>query len=301
AEHVYLGFDPSHVLNMSMDTQNIGYDKERSKQFYRDLKDRIRALPGVVTVSTASSVPMGYVSSDNRIFPEASTSAEAERGKEIQYESVDPAFFETMRIPLIRGRFFTEDDKEKAPLVAVVNEEMAREFWPKQDPIGKRFRIKNAEGKLVEIVGITRQGKYTGPAEDPKPFYYIPQAQEPSPYRVLQVRTSGAPEAMVPVVREQIRALAPELPVFGVESMEKSLEGGNGLFLFRIATKFTAALGGLGLILALVGVYGVISYAAAQRTHEIGVRMAMGADRSDILKMVLRRGMVLVGVGVAIG
>jgi predicted permease len=301
AEHVYLGFNPAHILNLSMDTQNIGFGKERSRQFYRDLKDRVRVLPGVVTVSTTSSVPMGYVSSSNRIFPEGSTSTEAERGREIQYESVDPAFFETMRIPLIRGRFFTEDDKEKTSRVAVVNEEMARELWPKQDPIGKRFRAKTADAEPVEIVGVTKQGKYTGPAEDPKPFFYVPQAQEPTEYRVLQVRTSGNPETLISVVRQQIHALAPELPVFGVESMEKTLEGGNGLFIFRIATKLTGALGALGLILALVGVYGVISYAAAQRTHEIGVRMAMGADRNDILKMVLRRGMVLVGVGVAIG
>ena len=301
AEHIYLGFDPGHVLNLSMDTESIGFDKERSRQFFRDLKDRVRVLPGVVSVNTASSVPMGYVGNDYRVFPEGSTSPASERGKGVQFEAIDPAFFETMRVPVVRGRAFTEDDKENTPLVAMVNEQMAHEFWPNQDPIGKRFRTKSADGKLVEVVGVTKQGKYTGPAEDPTAFFYLPQAQDPSHFRVLQLRTSGSPESMIPVVTQQIHSLAPELPVFGVESMEKTLEGGNGLFLFRIATRLTGALGGLGLGLALVGVYGVISYAAAQRTHEIGVRMAMGADRADILKMVMRQGLKLVGVGVVAG
>lgn len=301
AQHVFLGFDPHHVLNLSMDTQSIGFDKERSRLFFRDLKERVRVLPGVMSVNTTSSVPMGYVGNGYRIFPEGSDSPAAERGKGVQFEAVDPAFFETMRIPMVRGRTFTEDDKENTPPVALVNEAMAREFWPNQDPIGKRFRTKSADGKLLEIVGVTKQGKYTGPAEDPTAFFYVPQAQDPTQFRVLQIRTSGAPEAMIPVVEQQIHAVAPELPVFGVESMEKTLEGGNGLFLFRIATRLTGALGGLGLMLALVGVYGVISYAAAQRTHEIGVRMAMGADRRDILKMVLGKGLVLVSVGIAIG
>jgi predicted permease len=206
-----------------------------------------------------------------------------------------------MSIPLLRGRVFTDQDTEKSPLVAVINEAMAQKYWPQQDPLGKRFSMKSASGPFMEIVGLVKTGKYTGPGESPTSFFYVPQEQDPQLVRTLQVRTAGVPESLIPDVEREIHTLAPSLPLFGVESMEQSLEGANGMFLFRMGTRFAGALGLLGLILALVGVYGVISYAAAQRTHEIGVRMAMGADRLTILKMVLNQGFLLIGIGLAAG
>jgi predicted permease len=301
AEDVDLGFDPHHVLNLGMNTQNIGFDQARSRQFYRELEDRVRALPGVESASLASSVPMGYLGKSDRVYPEGRISSNSEPAPVVSFAVVDPPYFQTLKVPVIRGRAFAAGDSEKSPPVAIVNEAMARRLWPNQDPIGKRFRAGNALAKLIEIIGVARQGKYGSPAEDPASFFYLPQAQAPTLYRVLQIRAAYDPGAFVRLVEEQIHGLAPGLPVFGVETMEQTLEGGNGLLLFRIGANLTAALGFLGLALALVGVYGVISYVAAQRTHEIGVRMALGANRRDILKLVLRQGLVLVGAGVMAG
>jgi predicted permease len=299
AEQVYLGFDPRHVLNLAMDTQNLGYENGRSQRFYRELENRARVLPGVESASLASWVPMGYIKDSSRVYPESQSVSGNEPGTD--FAAVDPPYFENMKVPIIRGRAFSSSDAERSPLVAVVNEAMAARFWPGQDVIGKRFRSGDAASAMIEIIGVTRQGKYGSPAEDPAPFFYLPQAQAPSHYRVLQIRAAVPPEILIPAVKEQIHALAPGLPVFGVETMEETLEGGNGLLLFRMGTNLTAALGFVGLGLSLVGVYGVISYAAAQRTHEIGVRMALGANRGDILKLVLRQGLILVGAGVLAG
>jgi predicted permease len=301
AERAYFGFDPSHVLNLTMDVRNIGYSRERARQFYRDLEAQMRTLPGVQTASLALSVPMGYNNEAGSVYFEGRSANSKDVAPVILYNSVGLDYFTTMRTPLLRGRTFTDQDTEKAPLVAVVNEYMAHRYWPNEDAMGKRFSIKGPAGPFMEIVGIAKQGKYTGPGEDPTAFFYVPEEQNPNLVRTLQLRTSGAPEQMIPEVERAIHAMAPGLPLVGVESMEQSLEGVNGMFGFRMATRFAGALGLLGLILALVGVYGVISYTAAQRTHEIGVRMALGADRKDILKMVLRQGVILVGGGVVVG
>ena len=299
AAEVYLGFDPHHVLNLAMDTQNIGLEKHRSQQFYRELEGRVGILPGVQSVSLASWTPMGYIKDSSRVYPEGQAVSSNEPATD--FAAVDPSYFETMKVRIIRGRPFSGGDTEKSPPVAIVNEVMAARVWPNQDAIGRRFRAGDSTAVLIEIVGITKQGKYGNPAEDPTPFFYLPQAQAPTHYRVLQIRGAGAPEILIHAVKKQIHDLAPGLPVFGVETMEQTLEGGNGLLLYRMGTNLTAALGFLGLGLSVVGVYGVISYVAAQRTHEIGVRMALGADRGDILKLVLRQGLTLVGTGVVAG
>jgi predicted permease len=235
------------------------------------------------------------------VYPEGQFFSTNESGPATNFAAVDPSYFATMKIPVVRGRAFTDGDADRSPLVAIINEAMAARFWPNQDAIGRRFRAGDSDSALIEVVGVTRQGKYGSPAEEPASFFYLPQAQAPTSYRVLQIRASVAPEVLIPAVETQIHELAPELPLFGVETMEQTLQGANGLLLFRIGTNLTAALGSLGLGLAVVGVYGVISYVAAQRTREIGVRMALGADRKDILRLVLRHGVKLVGIGVLVG
>jgi ABC-type antimicrobial peptide transport system permease subunit len=189
----------------------------------------------------------------------------------------------------------------KAPRVAVINEAMANKLWPGQDALGKRFSDAAPSGPFIEVVGIAKQGKYTDPVDTTTLFYYEPLAQNFRSFVTLQMRTASAPEALIPVVEQQIRSLAPGLPLVDVQTMEQSLGGANGFFLYRMGSRFTVVLGLLGLVLALVGVYSVISYAASQKTHEIGVRMALGADRGDILKMVLRQGFVLIGAGLVSG
>lgn len=301
ATHMYFGFDPSHVLNLVMDAGNVGFDRRRAERFYRDLEDRVRAIPGVEQASLAATIPMGYANEGDVVYVEAKTAQTKGSAPLIFRNSVSKDYFATMRIPLLRGRAFNDFDTDKSPRVAIVNEAMAARFWPNEEPVGKTFRMRDPAGPLVEIVGLAKQGKYTGPTDKAVPFYYTPLTQDFSRVRALQLRTSGSPEAMIPEVESAIHELAPGLPLVSVETMEQSLEGANGLFLFRMGTRFAGSLGVLGLILALVGVYGVMSYAAAQRTHEIGVRMALGASRMDILKMVLRQGAVLVTVGIAVG
>jgi len=301
AEHTYLGFDPQNVLNVTMETRTIGFDRARTEQFFREMEDRVRVLPGVESASLAATVPMGYANQGSHVFAEGQTQASKEAAPSAFYNVVDSTYFTTMRIPLLRGRALTEQDTTKTPRVAVINEAMANKLWPGQDPLGKRFSDTVPTGPFIEVVGIAKQGKYTDPVDTTTLFYYEPLAQNFRSFVTLQLRTGNAPEALIPVVEQQIRDLAPGLPLTDVQTMEQSLGGANGFFLYRMGSRLTVALGLLGLVLALVGVYGVISYAAAQRTHEIGVRMALGANRGDILKMVLRQGFVLIGAGLVSG
>jgi predicted permease len=244
---------------------------------------------------------MGISSSASRIYVEGRTSDSKQTVPIIRFNAVGTRYFEVMGVPLLRGRVFTEQDNDKAPAVAIVNEAMAQRFWPNQAAIGKRFSTEGPGGPFIEVVGVTKQGKYTGPAEDPMPYFYRPMEQANELVATIQVRTAGSPEALGTELVNAVHSLAPNLPVLDLQSMQRVLDGVNGLFLFRMATRFSGALGLVGLVLALVGVYGVISYAAAQRTHEIGVRMALGASRGSILKMVLRQGALLVGGGLIAG
>jgi predicted permease len=301
AQEIYLGFNPNQILNLSVDVAQIGYKEARGRAFYREVANRIRALPGVESVAEAFTVPLGWVSAADLVFiPEHPLEA----GKvppDVGYNMVTAGYFETLRIPLQRGRFFTEADGEKAQAVAVINQTMAKKFWPDQDPIGKRLHIKDATGPLLEVVGVVQDGKYQGVTEDQQPYFYRPAEQSYEPFRTIHVRTSVPPESLALQIEAQIRELAPNLPITEVQTMRQSLQGVNGFLLFRFGAQVTSTLGLLGLILALVGIYSVVSYAAAQRTQEIGIRMALGARRGDILKMVLRQGVGVVGIGLALG
>lgn len=300
AQHASLGFDPHQVLNLNMDTKSIGLDKARTKQFYADLENNVRLLPGVKSVSTAYSVPMGYYGDSSPVYPEGQDTTK-QAPPEIMFNNIDPAYFATLHIPLLKGRAFTDADTDKAPLVAIINEVMAKRFWPDQDPLGRRFSVLSPSGPFLQIVGVSQAGKYQVLFEEPTPYYYVPQSQNPTTLRMLQVRTAVTPESMIHAVEQQVHALAPDLPIMSAQSMDQALDGGNGFFLFRVGAGFTGALGVLGLVLAIVGVYGVISYIASQRTHEIGIRMALGANRTDVLKLMLRQGLYLVGTGVITG
>jgi ABC-type lipoprotein release transport system permease subunit len=185
--------------------------------------------------------------------------------------------------------------------VVIVNQTMAKKFWPNEDALGRRFSIKGASGPFIEIVGIVQDGKYQNVTEDPQPFFYVPLEQSYMSLRTLHVRTSVPPETLSLQLQSQIHELAPDLPITQVQTMTQSLEGANGFFFFRFGAQLTSTMGLLGLILAVVGIYSVVSYAAAQRTQEIGIRVAMGASPRDILRMVLRQGLGVVGIGLVLG
>jgi len=301
ARSVKLGFQPDHVLLVSMDVAERGYDAARGRAFYRELESRIRALPGVRSATVSFTFPLNYDNQSAYIRAEGQPPDPTKRGPIAGFNDVGTDYFETVGTPVIRGRELTAEDQESPVRVAVVNETMAKKLWPNEDPVGKRFIADNANDKPIEVVGITGNGKYQWIFEDPTPFYYAPIGQNYHSVRVLQVRTEGAPESLALTVVKQIHDLDPNLPVYDVMGMHQALDGGNGFFLLNMGADFAGALGALGLVLALVGVYGVVSYAASRRTHEIGIRMALGAGRPNILKMVLARGFGLVLAGIATG
>jgi predicted permease len=301
AQHAYMGFDPDHVLNLTLDPREVGYDDARTKTFYHDLEARVRSLPGVQTASLAFSVPMGPVQDGSAVYIEGQPPTPGQQPPVVIYNHVDEPYFDTLRVPLLRGRAFREDDNDKAPLVAIVNQTMALQFWPNQDPIGKRFSLKSATGPFVEIVGVAADGKYIFIGWDKKPYFFRPLAQDYTAYRTLQVRSSVPPESMIAQMQNEVHALDPNMPVTDVQTMRQSLAGGNGFFIFQVGAILAAAMGLLGLTLAVVGVYGVVSFAASQRTREIGIRMALGAGRPDILRLVLQQGLALVIAGVVTG
>jgi predicted permease len=305
AETMYLGFDPDHLLNVTIDPNAVAYDQPRTIEFYRQLKARVMALPGVESASEAYAVPMGGT---NAAYA-ASISIEGQPlGRDQQppflfFNNVDASYFQTMRIPLLRGRVFTDLDDASSTPVAIVNQYMADRFWPNQDVQGKRFTFKSPYGppKTVEIVGVAANGKYIFIGEGPDPYFYVPLAQNFTSMRALQIRSSGAPEMLVAPVQQVIRSLAPELPVVQADTMRQTLGGATGLWFYRIGAQLASVIGGIGLILAMVGLYGLVSFNAAQRTREIGIRMALGGSTRDVSGLILRQGARLVVIGLGVG
>jgi predicted permease len=215
--------------------------------------------------------------------------------------SVTPGYFKTLGIPLMRGRDFTDADGPTSQPVAVISQAMAKKFWPDEDALGKRFIVKDSVAKPIEVIGVVQDLKYRDITEEPQPFYYLPLSQSYLSMRTIHVRTSVPPESLAVQIQEQISQLAPGLAVSEVQDMRHALQGANGFFFYSFGAQLTAVMGLLGLILAVVRIYSVVSYAAAQRTQEIGIRIAMGASPGDILLMVLRQGLSVVGIGLALG
>jgi predicted permease len=301
AESIDLGFDPSHVLNVSVDVAQQGYDEARGRAFFDELLRRAKALPGVQSASLAYSVPLGYYNNAAFLEIDGQPPAANARRPAAGYNPVSAEYIDTIRPRLLKGRFILPQDDERGRRVAVVNQYMAEKYWPGQDPIGKRFRSTDLRNEWMEVVGVVRTAKQSGIFSDPDGFFYVPIAQRYTSLRALQIRTAADPSSLAPLVAKEIRALDPDLPMFDVITMERMIQGPNGFFLLRMGAVFGGALGLLGLALALVGVYGVVSYAASQRTQEIGVRMALGASRPDILRLVLGRGLILIAAGVGAG
>jgi predicted permease len=303
AQTMYLGFDPDHIANLTVDPHEIGYDQTRTDEFYRQLEARARALPGVQSVSLATGVPMGSTNNPNTgtVTIEGQTAANGQQPPSLFFSVVGPAYFQTMRVPLLRGRAFTESDNGTAPLVAIVNQTMADKFWPRQDPLGKRFSMKSDTdlAKTVQIVGVAGNGKYLFVAEDPTPFVYLPLEQNYNSLRTLQVRSFVRPETLLAPMQAQVHQLAPDLPITEAKTMKLALD--NGLGIFRLGAGVAAAMGAIGLILAVVGIYGIVSFSTAQRTREIGIRMALGGSARDVMRMILQQSVSMVIIGLGVG
>jgi putative ABC transport system permease protein len=313
AEAIDLGYDPHHVLNVSLDPKLQGYDQAHAEAFFRELLRRAEALPGVESASLAFSVPLGYYGDGTSVYVEGQAPQPTDkRLPGASYNCVTPDYFSTMRMKILRGRAFTDADTSTSQPVAIVNETMAERLWPHRDVVGQRFGMGGSPGPLksqsqggsypwVTVVGVVRNAKVIGLMDAPGNFFYVPQTQNYKSTHVLQLRTLVPPQSLIAPTEALVRELDSNLPVFDVMTMEQAVAGGNGYFLFKVGAGLAASLGALGLLLAVVGVYGVVSYGASQRQHEIGIRIALGARPNSVLALVIRQAVVLVGAGIGIG
>ena len=301
AQHTDLGFNPNHVINFGVDAHAAGYDETRGREFYRTLLDRTRAMPGVEGASLAATVPMGPISLGGTIHVAGFPETPGQPKPTASMNAVSPAYLKTMGITLLRGRDIQESDSETAQHIAVINEVMAQRYWPNQDPIGHQFTRDEDPKNPVQVVGLMKNSHTSSLTEAIDAMYFVPMAQDYRAAQTLQVRTSLASSAAVQAVRETVRSMDGNLPVFDVRTMNDALNGISGLLLYKLGATLAGMLGFLGFVLAVIGVYGVMSYTAAQRTREIGIRVALGAQPGQIVRIVFRQGMLIVGLGMLIG
>jgi macrolide transport system ATP-binding/permease protein len=294
------GFRTDHILTMQFDTSLVRYTPTQSHDFFRTLADKVREVPGVRGLTFASTVPLSPATDIENVAPEGHQFPKGQSAARILTSVVDENYFEVMHTPIVRGRSFMVTDKEGAPGVAIINEEFAKTYWPGQDAIGKRVRLDNKKNEWIQIVGITSTGKYLFTGEPPTPFLYLPFAQKPRKDMYLLTNSSGDPAALVAPLRALVHTLDPDQPVFNVRTMEDFYQV-RAISVLRIIVEIVATMGAVGLALALIGLYGLIAFSVSRRTREIGIRMAIGAHRSDVLRMVLRQGLTLAVAGIGIG
>lgn len=303
-EHANLGYNANNVITMMMDPGEIGYNDPRARDFYKDLLERVRAVPGVQSATVAQSIPMGLVGNQGDTIAVAGYQPPAGQGPAaVSFNLIESDYFSTLGIPLTEGRAINDGDDENHAYVAIVSAAMAKKYWPHEDPVGRMFTMTADHDHPLRVVGVANDARYQGLSGAIPPFFYLPFLQHyaTNSLETLEVRTAGDPSAMAPELERVIQGMTPNLPVFEVKTLHQALYSPNGLLLFEVVASLAGIMGTLGMALAIVGVYGVLSYVVSQRTMEIGVRMALGAQRGDILRIVYRQGMWIVGIGLAVG
>jgi putative ABC transport system permease protein len=297
AQKTDLGFEHDNLMVASIDVSLAGYQGQRSIQAYHSLLDRVKTIPGAASASLAQVVPLEVATTQQLgvvIDPRAQ-----QRDTPIDYNIVSPGYFHTLKMPLLQGRDFTEQDNTGAPLVAIVNETFARKYYKGQQVIGNHFRFTGNFAQPVEIVGLAKDSKYYSIREEPLPFMYLPLWQHFDPSLVLHLRAAGDPAALLSSVRREVGNIDPMIPVFRVRSMNEQIS--TSLIELRLGAILLMVFGGMALLLATVGLYAVMAYSVDKRTREIGVYIALGAQRSYILAMILKQGLLLAVVGIVIG
>ncbi len=298
------GFKPDHVVNFVVDANEIGMTDAQSRELAGNITARLHQIAGVDAVTHANSLPLGYFGNGDRLtidgVPPPANATDLDAG----FNVVAPEYFNVMGIDILRGRALGEEDNEHGRDVTVISESTARKFWPNQDALGRTFRIGAEPARKLEVVGIARDAEFQlfGGGKT-RPYFYLPYAQhlKGNTLMVFQVRSERDPLALIPTVEKTIQALAPQLPIFQVQTMRQGMYTVNGLLLFQIGASLAAVMGGLGLTLAVIGLYGVVSYTVGCRVHEIGLRMALGASRGSVFRMIYRQSMVIIGAGLGIG
>jgi len=295
AQRLDPGFDPNHVLLASYELGPAGYSRAQGIAFHRQLLSKLEALPGVESVTLADFSPLSFTIHSDYVHPDGYV-PQPHESMEINRAIVGPNYFRTMRTPLLAGRNFTEQDGEKSQPVAIVNQEFADRYWPRQDAVGKRISVYD---EWFTVVGVARNGKYRRLIYAPEPVIFLPLFQVYRGLVIIHARVSGDPQAYAAAVEKTVHQLNADLPVFDVTTLESSMRLGS--IFERIAGTFAGAFGLLALILAAVGIYGVIAYTTRQRTHEIAIRIALGAQRADVFWLVLGQGLLLTLTGLAAG
>jgi predicted permease len=290
------GFSTRNVLDTAVNLTAAGYDAARAQTFQDELLARVKALPGVESVAFARMTPLSYGSYSSAKVAVDGYQPPPEEQPIVEYNEVGPEYFATMGIPLLTGREFTRADDEKGALVAVVTETMAAQYWRGRNPIGERVQVK---GRWMQVVGLAKDSKYESVRETPKPFFYVPLRQNFARGAGLYIRTLVSPETMAAALAREVHALDGNLALFEVITLQEQVDRSTSPQM--VAVTLVGILGGLALLLAAIGLYGVMSYAVSQSTRELGLRMALGAGASNLLRLVMSRGMALTAGGVALG
>jgi len=290
------GFSTQGVLFTAVDLVSAGYDADHAKGFQDELLDRVKALPGVDSAVFARVTPLGYGSFSSTPIAVDGYPSPPEEQPTVEYNEVGPDYFRTMGIPLVSGREFTRADDEKAALVAVVNETMAAKYWFGRNPIGERVKVKD---RWMRVIGVAKNSKYQSVRETPTPFFYVSRRQNFSVGAGLFIRTPLSPGIMATALANEVHALDGNLALYEVITLQEQLDRSTSPQL--VAVTLVGVLGGLTLLLAVIGLYGVMSYAVSQNTRELGLRVVLGADRSSLLRLVMSRGLTLMAGGVLLG
>ena len=297
-----VGFDPRGLAAISLDTDMVRYSPERSEVFWREALARVRALPGVQSAGFVSpSLPFNLNFSQSEMRVDSKTYSEGQRGEIIENTMISPGYLPTLGVPIIEGRNIEDTDVAGGPPVVVINQTMARTFWPNESAVGHTLQVLNgSQTRTYRIVGVNRDHKQHGVLERPYPYVYFADSQRPNPtYKFIIARANGGAETTLAAMRRELLAIESGLVFMGNSTMEQSM--GTSLMPARVGAMLALAFGGLGTLLAAIGLYGVIAFSVARRTREIGVRMALGANPGSVLSMVMKQGFTIVALGLAAG